>query len=427
MWVVKRAISLLVIAAIALFGLLARGEPVQRVRAQAPDGLYVPIKPLRIFDSRQSGDLVAISSDGSFRDIDLLAELELDGVMKDSIIGVFANITVLDATVSGHVTVNPSIQNRPNSSVVNFAVDDITSNSFFIATPRGSLTRLTLVSDSGNSGIANVIIDIAGVVTSDLATNNATRLVGIVPTRVFDSRRESVVSPKSMTRVDFTSNENGVSAVAINITVNNQRSQSEDTFIGLMTDGSAAWPNTSLINVDKRETKSNFAIVPVDANGVATFFNSEGHTNLIIDQVGYFTTDQIATATSGRIVLLDAPFRVLDSRPNSLEAGQQVTWDFQPFVQSLGQSRNGLENARAFFGNFTAVNVRRRLPGLRVEDFITIFPSGTARPDTSNITVSDGQTLANSGLFTVSNSGLDIYNDDGIIDYLLDISAVVTG
>jgi hypothetical protein len=104
-----------------------------------------------------------------------------------------------------------------------------------------------------------------------------------------------------------------------------------------------------------------------------------------------------------------------------------VTWDFQPFVQSLGKSRNGLENARAFFGNFTAVNVRRRLPGLQVEDFITIFPSGTSRPDTSNITVSDGQTLANSGLFTVSNSGLNVYNDDGIIDYLLDISAVVTG
>ena len=353
--------------------------------------------------------------------------LEIDGVVKDSIIGVFANITVLDATVAGHVSAFPSTQNRPDASVVNFTSGKISSNGFFMATPFSSVMRLAMMSENGNGGTANVIVDISGLVTSDFTTNNAARLVAMTPTRVFDSRRGTVIKEGSITQIDFTSNEVGVVAVAVNITADNQRVGSEDTFIGQMTDGSAAWPETSLINVERRETKSNFAIVPVNDNGVATFFNAEGDTNLIIDQVGYFTMDQVATTTSGRVVLLDAPFRVLDSRPNSLEAGQQVTWDFQPFVRSLGQSRNGLENARAFFGNFTAVNVRRRLPGLQVEDFITIFPSGASRPDTSNITVSDGKTLANSGLFTVSNSGLDIYNDDGIIDYLLDISAVVTG
>ena len=71
--------------------------------------------------------------------------------------------------------------------------------------------------------------------------------------------------------------------------------------------------------------------------------------------------------------------------------------------------------------------MRRRAAGLRVADYITIFPTGTARPDTSNMTVGDGQTLANSGLFMVSDTGLDIYNDDGYADYLLDVSAVVTG
>ena len=79
----KRAISLFVIAAIAIFGLLARGEPVQKVRAQAPDGLFVPIEPQRVVDTRRSGDLVAISTEGSFRDIDLLASLEIDGIVKD--------------------------------------------------------------------------------------------------------------------------------------------------------------------------------------------------------------------------------------------------------------------------------------------------------------------------------------------------------
>ena len=427
MLVVKRAISLLVVVAIALFALLTSGESVQRVGAQAPDGLFVPIEPQRVVDSRRSDDLVPISSKGAFRDIDLLALLEIDGVVKDSIIGVFANITVLDATVPGHVSAFPSTQNRPDASVVNFTSGKISSNGFFMATPFSSVMRLAMMSENGNGGTANVIVDISGLVTSDFTTNNAARLVAMTPTRVFDSRRGTVIKEGSITQIDFTSNEVGVVAVAVNITADNQRVGSEDTFIGQMTDGSAAWPETSLINVERRETKSNFAIVPVNDNGVATFFNAEGDTNLIIDQVGYFTMDQVATTTSGRVVLLDAPFRVLVSRPNSLVAGHRVPWDFQPFVRSLGQSRNGLENARALFGNFTAVNVRRRLPGLQVEDFITIFPSGASRPDTSNITVSDGKTLANSGLFTVSNSGLDIYNDDGIIDYLLDISAVVTG
>jgi len=423
---VKRAISLVVIAAIALIGLFQRDEPVQRVRAQAPDGLFVPIEPQRVVDTRRTDVRMAISPEGSFRDIDLLDLLEIEGVVKDSIIGVFANITVLDATVTGHVSAFPSTQNQPDSSVVNFAGGKITSNGFFIATPMSSVMRLAMMSETGQSGMANVIVDISGLVTSNFTTNNAARLVAISPTRVFDSRVGTVIKEGSATQVDFTSNEVGVVAVAVNITANNQRVGSEDTFIGLVPNDDLGWPATSLINVARRETKSNFAIVPVDENGVATFFNSEGDTNLIIDEVGYFTTDLIATTTSGRIVLLDAPFRVLDSRPNSLEAGQQVTWNFQPFRQSLGQSRNGLENAHAFFGNFTAVNVRRRLPGLRVADFITIFPSGTLRPDTSNITVADGQTLANSGLFMVSESGLDIYNDEGFVDYLLDISAVVT-
>jgi hypothetical protein len=61
--------------------------------------------------------------------------LEIDGVVKDSIIGVFAHITVLDATVPGHVTAFPSTQNRPDSSVVNFANGEISSTGIFIATP----------------------------------------------------------------------------------------------------------------------------------------------------------------------------------------------------------------------------------------------------------------------------------------------------
>ena len=423
----KRGIPLLFVALVGLVGVLVNDDAAQVARAQAPDGLFVPIAPQRLIDTRKSRDPFTISSVGSNRDIDLVGNLEIGADTKSSVIGVFVNITVLDATTSGFVTVFPSSRSRPNSSIVNFTPNDISSNGFFIATPSGSVSRFSMVSESGISGQANVILDVAGIVTSDVAVNDAARLVAVLPNRVFDSRRGAVVGPHSLTRVDFTNDEQGVVAVAINITVDNWRKNSLATFIGLVSDEKSVLPETSLINVERRETKSNFSIIPVDETGHAVFFNSEGDTNLIIDQVGYFTTDQSATATSGRIVLLDTPFRVLDSRPSSLGPGQQVTWDFQPFILSLGSSRIGLENSRVFFGNFTAVNVRRRAAGLRVADYITIFPTGTARPDTSNITVGDGQTLANSGLFMVSDTGLDIYNDDGYADYLLDVSAVVTG
>ena len=56
------------------------------------------------------------------------------------------------------------------------------------------------------------------------------------------------------------------------------------------------------------------AIVPVGADGSIRLYNAYGNTHLIVDVLGYLYKGADAATTTGRVVPLDAPFRVFDTR-----------------------------------------------------------------------------------------------------------------
>ena len=82
------------------------------------------------------------------------------------------------------------------------------------------------------------------------------------------------------------------------------------------------------------------AIVPVGADGNISLYNAYGDTHLIIDVLGYLESGRPADSTTGRVVPLDAPFRVFDTRQpefgsTPLGFGTSESWSFADFANSV--------------------------------------------------------------------------------------------
>ena len=125
-------------------------------------------------------------------------------------------------------------------------------------------------------------------------------------------------------------------------------------------------PTSSILNVDQAgQTRAAAGIFPVSDSGVALFISGGGH--IVVDLLGYFTGPSAAAGTDGLYTAFD-PTRLLDTRGTS-PLGNGV-----PLYPG-----GGLELAVSQGGSM-AYNVTS-VEG--VGGFVTAFPAGTARPNTS--------------------------------------------
>jgi len=425
---IKRLMTAVVVVSVLITGLivgfaLRSGSPVG-ASAQAPDGFVVSIEPVRVFDSRVSSSPLPTSSSGSDSVIDLFGPL---GATSD-VIAVFANVTVVDAGADGYATIYPTGSDRPNTSNSNFFRMVTVATSTLIA--RGAVGRTTasLVTPGANSS-AHVIIDVFALVTSDPSRTGSAVLHTVSPGRVQDTRGTSRIAAGEWRRIpivgrtldgstDVVPADGTVTAVAINVTVVNTSPASRATWIATTT-------GTSLVNVSAGRLAANFGLVPLAADGSIGIYNDAGNTDVIIDVWGYATTNNVSATSSGRIVVLDTPFRAIDSRPDPLGPGRAEPWNFEDFNESLANSRNGLGTVSALIGTLTGTDLRRRYAGLRVESFLSTFPAGGSLPSTSNLNLLEGETKSNLGIYRLGNESMSMYNDDGYVNYVLDVSAVI--
>lgn len=392
--------------------------------AQAPDGFVVPITPIRVFDSRESAEPLTTSPSGSGRVIDVFKPV----FASVDVIGVFANVTVVGAGADGYVTVYPTGRDQPNASTVNFSRGETVAASTLIARgPVGSST-FAVVTPRANATV-DVVVDVFALVTSDPTRSGSAVIRTVTPGRVHDTRSTSRVGPGEWRSIpitgkaldgssDIVPSDGSVAAVAVNITVVNTLESSRPTWI-------STTPGTSLVNVDKGRIAANFGLVPLASDGSISIFNDAGATDVIVDVWGYTTSRGVSESAPGRIVVLDTPFRAIDSRPDPLGPGRSEAWDFTEFGRSLAASRNGLGSVTALVGNLIGTDLRRRYPGLAVTTFLSAYPSGGSMPSTSNLNLIEGDTKSNLGLFRLGGGSMSIYNDDGYSNYVLDVSAVI--
>ncbi len=150
-------------------------------------------------------------------------------------------------------------------------------------------------------------------------------------------------------------------------------------------------PNTSNVNFAPGSTVANAVTTKVGADGAVCLYN-DAATHLIVDVNGYYLPP---TANFGAL----EPARLLDTRNSPIPAAGVTT-------SLVVANRGGVP------ANATAVTLNVTSTGSLGGGFVTVYPCGTPRPNTSNVNFAPGSTVANAVTTKVGADGaVCIYND----------------
>ncbi len=239
------------------------------------------------------------------------------------------------------------------------------------------------------------------------------RYTPLTPARILDTRNgPGPVGPGATVDVQITGQggvpESGVSAVAVNVTV------TQPTASGFMTifPAGSSRPLAANLNFTPNKTVANLVVVKVGAGGKVSMFNSAGSTHAIYDVAGWYS--EVPAGNAGRYVPV-TPARILDTR-GGIRLGPNSSLD----LQVSGQGGVPISGAAAAVLNVTVT-------GPTATSFLTVYPTGTARPLAANVTFTSGNTLGNRVFAKLGTGGkVTIYNSAGSTDLIVDASGWFT-
>jgi len=346
-----------------------------KAAAQLP-GTFAPIAPQRFLDTRKT---VPVGADKA-------VSFQVAGAngIPANVAAVVFNLTVTEAKSIGYITAYPSGTTKPDASNVNFRANQNVPN--LVTVKVGADGKVALFNRS--SGTTHLIADVTGYyVTGTPATPGAFQ--SLAPKRLLDTRSTAALAGDATVSL-LVRGTNGIpttaSAVVFNLTV------TEPTRIGYITayaSGSKR-PDASNLNFNAGQTVPNLVTVPIGADGRVTLLNrSFGRSHLIADVAGYYLG---GTPTATGAFKATGPSRILDTRP-SAAVRPDSTVSFQ-IAGTTGIPANVLG---AVF-NLTVVAP----PSI---GYITAYPSGSTRPDASNLNFSARQTVANLVSVPVGSDG----------------------
>ena len=393
----------------------------------APSASLISLVPARILDTRVGTgatiDGIAqregVLGSNSSRSLHVTGR---GGVPATGVDAVVLNVTAVNQTLSTFITVWPTGITRPGTSNLNPSPGITAPNLVIVKVGAGGNIDLY-----NSTGTVDLIADVAGYMPSFGTYTTVT------PGRIMDSRLVSegtvdglaqhfgALGPAQIYSLQVTGRAGvpggGVGAVAINITAANQTA---DTFITAFPSDSAR-TNTSNLNPKPGIVAPNMAIVKVGADGKINLFNAEGATDLIVDIVGWFPTDPTYTPLT--------PARLLDTRniPSAVTddgIGARVGSISPNGVRTIRVAGRGgvpLNFVGAVVLNVTAINQTST-------SFITAFPAGQSRPNSSNLNPTPGITAPNLVIAQVGPNGdVSLYNSTGTVDLIVDVAGWFKG
>ncbi|HEY1734991.1 MAG TPA: S53 family peptidase, partial [Acidimicrobiales bacterium] len=272
---------------------------------------------------------------------------------------------------------------------------------------------------------------IAGVMASVCQApivSAASYFVNDGPTRVMDTRPGRQIGPvlgpvggdKTITLpLSGVANvpTSDVSAVVLNVTAIQPGVAGNAT---VYPDGDKR-PLASNLNWTPGETIPNLVVVPVTDGSVDIYNNSAGSINYAVDVEGYFTTDATAAGVSSYTPF--GPVRVADTRSN-----HKVGTVVGPLA---GSSTTGLQVAGQQglpASGMSAVVMNVTVTAPTSSGNITVFPSGTTQPTSSNLNYKAGESIPNLVIVPLGSDGkVDLYNNSGgSVQYIIDVAGYFT-
>ncbi len=370
------------------------GPPFAAAAVPAGASKYVAVAPLRLADSRPSssgyGGFSNVSSD-TIR----VSIIGRTGVPSNATAAVL-NVTIAGSSSWSYATVFPGAASLPNSSSLN-------------ADAPGRVIANLVHVKIGADGAANIyrsaamglVVDLVGVYVPVSAASKDGRLVtrpaGAL--RVLDTRNSRPINATETFSVDVSAAgvPTTASAVVVNLTAVNADAGFWSAF-----PADQAFSGTSTLNLDTwPQTRAAQAIVNLVGNNRFNVYAERGG-HLLVDVVGYFTGLAEPTTSTDGLYVPSAPARVFDSRAfRTLTPWSGSTYEFSP------GDGGGLSVAAA------VLNITATLPW--APGFVTAYPAGVSRPNSSNVNVSAvPQTIANHSIVRVSSGrGVALYTDGG--------------
>ncbi len=248
----------------------------------------VPVTPGRLMDTREGLGGVLLGP-GETRELQVAGR---EGVPATGALAVALNVTVVDPTGAGYLTVWPS-GDRPTASNLNFVARQTVANAVLVGLGSDGKVRLF-----NSSGTTDVVVDVAGWFDSGFSP--------VLPDRIMDTRegQGGTLLGAGETR-DLTVlgrggvPATGVGAVALNVTAT---LPTGSPYVTVWPAG-VTRPKASNLNVVAGQTVPNAVVVGVGADGRISLFNSAGSTELIVDVTGWYPTpitgDLVAPVISG--------------------------------------------------------------------------------------------------------------------------------
>ena len=379
-----------------------------------PPAAFHPVTPVRILDTRKgiglSGGAVR-PGDGSLdttnavaraaeRDNHDLVVTGVAGIPTDGVTAVLLNVTAVDPSGEGFVTVGPrptgsgdlfDDQNSygpwPDASNINLRAGAVTPNLVLAPVGAGGIVRFHVF-----GATTHVLADVAGWFSHD-PTRGGAGLTGVRPTRILDTRHDpaGAFSPGE-SRTLRIAGRAAVPADATAVVVNLTAVAPTGTGYATAFPTGTALPDVSNLNLTRGVTRPNLSVVRLGDDGSIDLSIAEASTDLLVDVFGYFAPDG-----DGAPTVAAAPFRVFDTRnavgttATPMRAGERR----RVRVAGVGAVPS---DASAVYANITVVN-----PG--GEGFLTAWPAGGTAPEVSNLNFTTGEIIPNMAILGIGDDG----------------------
>ncbi|HKN97067.1 MAG TPA: right-handed parallel beta-helix repeat-containing protein, partial [Pseudonocardiaceae bacterium] len=336
-----------------------------------------------------------------------------NGIPATGVRAVVLNVTAIDPSATSFLTVYADGTTRPDTPSINYVPGQTVTN--LVTVPVGANGNVDFFNDLGT---VDVTADVQGYYLDRPAFNGGGFATSMRPQRLLDTRDPAGATQGApvgsggvvQVRVGQLA-QSAVRAVVLNVTAT---SPTTTSFLTVYPDGTTR-PNTSNVNFTKGQTTSNLVAVPADS-GTVDIFNNAGSVHVIVDVEAFYTQPIVFQPDPGGTPFTPTqPTRLLDTRTTigghrgPLGAGSVAA------VQVRG--RAGVpDDATSVALNVTALAPTK-------STFITVYPDGTARPDTPMLNVGAGQTVHNLVVVPIGADGkVDFFNNRGRVNLVAEVA-----
>lgn len=380
------------------------GNPVSVAAPPEITGAFHPVTQVRIVDSRPASKVGQFTTPWGRSTTREIIVAGVASVPADAT-SVAINVTGVGASVATYLTVWPTGELRPTTSNVNLTPGDVRPN--LVMAKIGANRRISVYNCCGTT---DVVIDLLGWYGS-----SGSYFTEASPTRIWDTRPApyTVGQPgkigQGQTKDLKVTGVGGIpddaTAVVMNVTA---VAPTLMTYLTVFPTGQVR-PSTSSLNVPPGDIRPNLVVVEAGTDGMASFYNHLGKVDVVVDIVGWF-------GPTGAQFTGMSPRRLWDTRPDPYTVGQ-IGRLFEGTFKSIKVTgvQGVPSDAKAVVVNITGVTPDS-------STFLTAWPAGETRPNTSNVNLTRGSVIPNLAVVKVGSGGkISVYNDLGTIDVVVDV------